>query len=729
MAVVIGALRAELSARIAEFVSDIGKAADSVAKFQKRMNGYAKGMQTAGRAMRNAITLPLLGIGALGIKVAGDFEASMNRVGAATGATSGDMQKMHDMAVKLGNDTVFSATQVAGAMEALAKNGVAVKDILGGATDAAVKLAAATGADLSQAADVSSSVMQSFGKTAEQMKTVMDNVVGTLLQSKFGFDDYRLAIGQAGGVAGALGVKLEDFNAALASTSTLFASGSDAGTSFKTFLTRLIPQSKDAAATMQELGLQFFDASGKMKSMSAIAEELRSKMGALSQQDLNEKMTTLFGVDGMRTAIGLMQQGAKGIDEIKAKIASASADEQSAARMKGFSGEMQKLQGAFESLAIAIADSGVLAALTQFVSKIAELTTSLSQTNPELLKWGVGMAAITAAIGPILIPLGSLVGLLGRMPALIGAVTAAAPLLGAALTIATGPLGIFVASMAALVAAFETNKVAIKAWADGVTATIDAWANSFGAKIDAGGAQVKTALASLSSYFASSLETVKGWAKNTESAIDNWANSLGHSIDSGIGKLKEGTGAFKQMYDDVVGHSYVPDMMDGIADQFSRLGGVMVDPTKDAAESVSSTFGELGSTVGGLLKKLVSDGKITMQDLASAASQLAQTLFISPFLSSLGKQGAGGSFFSSLLSAFSGGFAMGGTLERGSWGIAGERGPEPIFAGNHDLTVMPHGSGMGGGDTYQNFNITTPDADSFRLSERQIRSMARRRFG
>jgi hypothetical protein len=192
-------------------------------------------------------------------------------------------------------------------------------------------------------------------------------------------------------------------------------------------------------------------------------------------------------------------------------------------------------------------------------------------------------------------------------------------------------------------------------------------------------------------------------------------------------KIDQVKGWFSEMYDAVVGHSYVPDMIDGIATHFDRLDDVMVTKAKDSAEAVKNAFSELGGIVGGLLKKLVSDGKIEMKDLADAAAQLAQTLFIQPFTSGLGKAGPLGGFLSSLFGSFSGGFATGGIMPAGSWGIVGERGPEPVFAGNHDLTVMPNG-GAGGG-TVQNFYITTPDADSFRLSQRQIAHAARAKFG
>lgn len=223
MSAFIGALRVTLGIDTAEFQEGIKSAQDEM----KRVGSQ---MQAAGKAMSLAVTAPITGFGALIIKTAGDFEASMNRVDAALGASSAEIAQLRDMAKELGATTQFSASQAADAIEMLAKNGLNASQILGGALEASLLLSAASGGDLSASADLATDVMLNFGKTADDLGGVVDGVTGVMLASKFGFDDYRLALAQAGGVAGGLGVTLEDFNATIAATSARFASGSDAGT-------------------------------------------------------------------------------------------------------------------------------------------------------------------------------------------------------------------------------------------------------------------------------------------------------------------------------------------------------------------------------------------------------------------------------------------------------------------------------------------------------------------
>ena len=97
--------------------------------------------------------------------------------------------------------------------------------------------------------------MTLFGKQAKDLPRVVDQITGAVNASKFGFADFQLAMAQGGGRAAMLGVTFEDFTAALAGTAAQFTSGSDAGTSFGTFLQRLVPGSKEAEKAIKDLGL------------------------------------------------------------------------------------------------------------------------------------------------------------------------------------------------------------------------------------------------------------------------------------------------------------------------------------------------------------------------------------------------------------------------------------------------------------------------------------------
>jgi len=408
---IIGQLRVILGIDTAAFDRGLSEAERNMVRAGASYQRIGDKINGIGERLSTGITLPLLAIGGASLKLAADFEASMNRVQAATGATGSQLKALRDQAKAFGADKSVTATakDTADVMESLAKNGLSATQILNGATAAVLKLAAANAAEFAPAADLTTDIMQQFGKSAADMNGVVDKLTGGMLVSKFGFDDYRLAIGQVGGVAGGLGLSFEDTNTALAATSALFASGSDAGTSFKTFLTSLNPTSKEAGVLMKKLGLDFFDATGRMKPLASVAQLLQDKLAGLSDKAKSEALTTIFGTDAMRTAVGLMNQGATGLARINGEINKASAQEQMDARMKGLSGGLTQLKKAAEQAAIALGDTGFLSNVTALVGGITSLIRAFAGLPEPVQTALMGFLGIGAAVGPIVAIVGKLV--------------------------------------------------------------------------------------------------------------------------------------------------------------------------------------------------------------------------------------------------------------------------------------------------------------------------------
>ena len=561
---VIGALRVNLGLDSAQFRDGLNDARTSLAK-------AGTDMRRIGQTLSLAVTAPLAGFAAVTVQTAGEFEASMNRVKAALGASDAEFDALSAKARELGESTQFSASEAAEGIEILAKNGVNAADILGGALDSSLTLAAASSANLGEAADVATDVMLNFGKQAGELQGVVDNVTGVLLQSKFGFDDYRLAIGQAGGVAGGFGVELEEFNAVIAATSSSFASGSDAGTSFKTFLQSLSNDSKPAQAALETLGAEFFDAEGNMKSMAEVAEELKQGVAGLSEETRNVALKDIFGTDALRTAIALSREGAEGIRGMTAAISEASASEQAAARMEGLNGQLRSLKSAFQELQLTIADSGLLAIVTSIVAGITELARAIGDADPQLVQFGAVAAALAAAIGPLAVAIGLVVTALS------------AP--------AVGLIAVFVAVVAGAVA-FKEEIVAVK----------DQIVSAFGSLPDQMQEIGEQVIAGLTSG-------IYGKLVDLNTAIDDTVNGMVKRIRSGLG-IKSPSRVFREIGDFVMqglgqgiqeGAAGVDSAMDGIADGLGTQFGSLFKGVLFEGQSFVDGLSGILSGIGGKL--------------------------------------------------------------------------------------------------------------------------------
>ena len=92
-----------------DFVHKVNQAGRKMSQFDRDMAKIARNMVKTGKALTVSLTLPILGIAAASIKTAGDFETSMNRVRAVTGATIPEMEELKATARELGATTQFSA--------------------------------------------------------------------------------------------------------------------------------------------------------------------------------------------------------------------------------------------------------------------------------------------------------------------------------------------------------------------------------------------------------------------------------------------------------------------------------------------------------------------------------------------------------------------------------------------------------------------------------------------
>ncbi len=295
------------------------------------------------------------------IKKFSDFEKTMSAVKAVLWPTAEEFKKLNDQAIDLGWSTKYSAQQVAEMQEMLAKNWLNSQQILGWTTDAILALAAATDANLSQAADIGTSAMLVFGKTAWDLWEVVNNITWVTNASKFGINDYALALAQWWWAAKAAWVSFEDFNLAITAVSSSFSSWSDAGTSLKTMFTRLVPASNAAYDAMKEVWIitkdwanQFYNADGSIKSFAQVSDVLRKSLWWLSDQQKIATLSTIFWSDAMRAASAISEVSSDKLLEYQKTLWNTSAADIAAERMNNLAGSAELFGWAMDKLSLVI---------------------------------------------------------------------------------------------------------------------------------------------------------------------------------------------------------------------------------------------------------------------------------------------------------------------------------------------------------------------------------------
>lgn len=431
-----------------------------------------EGITDLGRSMTLGLTVPIVAAGGAATSVAANFDDAMSQVQGALGGASADMDGLRDLALQLGADTVFSATESAQAMVELAKGGLTEAQIKGGALAASMDLAAAGQLNLADAAATTVQMMGSFGLGAGDATRIANALAGAANASSADVSDLTQAMSQCSAQASLAGWSLEDTAAALALFADHGVKGSDAGTSLKTMLQRLAAPTDQAAEAIAAYGLNIRDSNGKMKDISGIADELTGKLGGLSDAERDAALQTIFGSDASRAAAILMQSGSEGLAKYIAATNDATAAETMANAQKGeLSWALENMGGAVESASIAFgtALAPAITAVAGVIGNVAEAFASL----PAGVQTGIAVVlALVAALGPLLMVIGSVV-------AALPAISEGFAVLGGALAIPLAPAAAVVAAIAAIAAAIyaawttsETFRAAVMAGVDAISSKV-----------------------------------------------------------------------------------------------------------------------------------------------------------------------------------------------------------------------------------------------------------------
>lgn len=431
-----------------------------------------EGITDLGRSMTLGLTVPIVAAGGAATSVAASFDDAMSQVQGALGGASADMDGLRDLALQLGADTVFSATESAQAMVELAKGGLTEAQIKGGALAASMDLAAAGQLNLADAAATTVQMMGSFGLGAGDATRIANALAGAANASSADVSDLTQAMSQCSAQASLAGWSLEDTAAALALFADHGVKGSDAGTSLKTMLQRLAAPTDQAAEAIAAYGLNIRDSNGRMKDISGIADELTGKLGGLSDAERDAALQTIFGSDASRAAAILMQSGSEGLAKYIAATNDATAAETMANAQKGeLSWALENMGGAVESASIAFgtALAPAITAVAGVIGNVAEAFASL----PAGVQTDIAVVlALVAALGPLLMVIGSVV-------AALPAISEGFAVLGGALAIPLAPAAAVVAAIAAIAAAIyaawttsETFRAAVMAGVDAISSKV-----------------------------------------------------------------------------------------------------------------------------------------------------------------------------------------------------------------------------------------------------------------
>lgn len=323
--------------------------------FKSGMKGVLKSMKTLSKVGAVVGAGMAAGIG-FAIKSFADLEQAVTNAAAVTG---GDFKRNFELfkaaAMDAAAGTLFSAKESGQALEYLARAGLNAGQAVA-ALKPVLQFATAGNMDLAAATDIATDIMTAFRLKVEQLPALLDQLTYTSATSNTNIRMLGEAMKYVAPVAASMGQATSDVNAILGKLASAGIKSSQAGTSLRMMMVRMVRPMKTTKAAMQQLGTSMFDASGNFRSMIDVIGDLEKAQKTLSKQDFSAALARMFGSEALPAVNALLADGSKKLRTYSEDIAKATGKTKEMADLMANTvhGQFKIFKGNVETLAAKI---------------------------------------------------------------------------------------------------------------------------------------------------------------------------------------------------------------------------------------------------------------------------------------------------------------------------------------------------------------------------------------
>ncbi|WP_197224476.1 phage tail tape measure protein [Lysinibacillus sphaericus] len=386
---------AESTARLSRELRQLENSQRRITALKSTFNNGMNTTKTVASVAAVGVAATATGIAMSSLNTAGNFQQQMSKVSAISGATGTDLTRLDDTAQNLGKSTVFSATQAAEGMEYLALAGWKTDAIIS-AMPGMLNLAAAGAMDLGRAADITSDTMQAFSMGADKAGHAADVFAYAQANANTNVEMIGEAMKYAAPTANQFKWSLEETSAAMMALANQGLKGSVAGQAFASSMGRLAEDKGKIAEKTKKLGMEFFDAQGKMKSLPSLIKEIEKGTAGMSDKQRVSTLQTLFGAEAFKHWAILLSTGSDELQKMTTALekSDGTAAKMSATMVDNYAGSLQLLKSSIEGAQIKFMKP-VLPVFQKFFDGI---TGNLDQNMGSIEKAGKATAKILSDI-------------------------------------------------------------------------------------------------------------------------------------------------------------------------------------------------------------------------------------------------------------------------------------------------------------------------------------------
>lgn len=399
----------EYKSRLKEVNEQLKFGKASIEEYTEKVQKAGEKVKDAGSGMTKKVTAPILAAGAASAKMAMDFEDSMAKVSTIADATEVPMDEMQKAILDLSNQTGISSEEIAqnvyDSISAGQKTGDAVNFVSN-----STKLAKAGFADAGAALDVLTTIMNAYRLKASEVTNVSDMLIQTQNLGKTTVADLASSMGKVIPTAKAYGVSLDELCAGYAIMTTNGVATAESTTYMNGMLNELGKSGTTVSETLKEKTGKTFkelmdngmSLSDVLKIISDAATENNKSFGDMwSSSEAGKAGMMLLGdsaenfngvLEQMQNSAGATNTAFEKLDTNSTKIKKATNELKNDAIDLGTT-LMEELAPIIENIA-------------EKISQFTEWFNGLSESEKQMI---IQIGLIVAAIGPLLIVLGTVV--------------------------------------------------------------------------------------------------------------------------------------------------------------------------------------------------------------------------------------------------------------------------------------------------------------------------------
>ena len=393
-------------------------------------------MQSLGGTLTKSVTAPIMGVGAASVVAWKEVDEGLDIVTKKTGATGEALQDMQDrtrnIAKTMPTDFATAGTAVGEVNTRFGLTGDALEDL----SVKFIKFAELNDTDVSSSIDNVQSMMAAWGvetedaglmldmltKAGQDSGVAVDTLSQQLMQNKTALDDMGFSLDESVDLLANCEKNGIDTSTMLGGLKKALQNSAKEGKSSAEALSelqeKLLGAESDAEAS--QIAMELFG----NKAGPAIADACRD--GRLSLEDLGYSMEDLAGTtettfDGIQDPLDQMQPILNTLKDTGAQLVT--------------------------DLGPAIVT--VLGAISDGVSALNTWWAGLDEKQKNVILTFAGLLAI---LGPVLSVVGSVISTIGSLVTIMGAASAGGGVMAGVIAALTGPIGIAIAAIAALIA-------------------------------------------------------------------------------------------------------------------------------------------------------------------------------------------------------------------------------------------------------------------------------------